>query len=147
MSYLSNLVAFLSVNTLTKSQNINPNHPIHDESTQHKHNIGLITYQSPTIDPQIPVGFKYSPPFGPNQQQPPPPPTHHTIPRVLPPIVIPGIPNLLHRKGRRHPLRPPSFFFLLQRGLQPSRLLRCSKLKVKSVCTTLLTTWCYSNPS
>ncbi|KAK2354693.1 hypothetical protein QL285_092178 [Trifolium repens] len=95
MSYLSNLVAFLSVNTLTKSQNINPNHPIHDESAQHKHNIGLISYQPPTIDPQIPVG--------PNQQQPPP---QQIL--VLPPIVILGIPNLLPRKGRRHRLRPPS---------------------------------------
>ncbi|KAK2407955.1 hypothetical protein QL285_043509 [Trifolium repens] len=65
MSYLSNLVAFLSVNTLTKSQNINPKHPIHDESAQHKHNIGLISYQPPTIDPQIPVGFKYGPPLDP----------------------------------------------------------------------------------
>ncbi|KAK2354696.1 hypothetical protein QL285_092181 [Trifolium repens] len=105
MSCLSILVAFLSVITLTISQNVNPKHPIHEESAGH--NIGLISYQPPTTDLHKPVGLKSSPPSGLNQHQPPPPPIHHTIPPVLPPIVIPGIPHFLPRKSRRHPLHPP----------------------------------------
>jgi hypothetical protein len=103
MSYLSNLVAFLSVNTLTKSQNINPKHPIHDESP--RPNIGLISHQPPTINLQKPVGLKYSPPSGSNQHPPPPPPRPVPTPAVR--IILPGIPHLHSPKSPRHPLRPP----------------------------------------
>jgi hypothetical protein len=106
MSYLSILVVFLSVITITISQNINPKHPIHDESPGP--NIGLISHQPPTINLQKPVGLKYSPPSGSNQHPPPPPPFPKP-PIFKPPVPInlPRIPHLHSRKSRRHPLRPP----------------------------------------
>ncbi|KAK2354704.1 hypothetical protein QL285_092189 [Trifolium repens] len=106
MSYLSILVAFLSVITLTISQNIIPKHP----------NIGLISHQPPTTNLQKPVGLvglKYSPPGGPNQHPPPPPPPPFPIyppvtsPPIRIPIIPPKIPHLHSRKSRRHTLRPP----------------------------------------
>jgi hypothetical protein len=103
MSYLSILVVFLSVITITISQNINPKHPIHDESPGP--NIGLISHQPPTINLQKPVGLKYSPPSGSNQHPPPPPPRPVPTPAVR--IILPGIPHLHSPKSPRHPLRPP----------------------------------------
>ncbi|CAJ2636297.1 unnamed protein product [Trifolium pratense] len=100
MSYLSVLVAFLAVITLTISQNINPNyyHQIHD---------GLISNQPPPTRQQLIYKSSWSQvqsPRGPNQHQPrhiPPPPQ---VPRHPPiQIPIPGIPNLQPRR----PLRPP----------------------------------------
>ncbi|CAJ2636291.1 unnamed protein product [Trifolium pratense] len=84
MSYLSILVAFLSVITLTISQNINPKHQIHDESA--RPNIGLISYQPPTTDPHklAPHAPRYSRPI----------------------FIIPETPHLPPRNGG-HRLRPP----------------------------------------
>ncbi|WJX87715.1 hypothetical protein P8452_69873 [Trifolium repens] len=83
MSYLllSILVAFLTVITLTKSQNIN--HKTHDVPAPPN---GLISYPPPTSDLQKLVGLKYV--RGPNQHrriyQAPPPPFAYR-PRTPPP--------------------------------------------------------------
>jgi hypothetical protein len=86
MSYLlvlSILVAFLTVITLTKSQNIN--HKTHDVSAPP--NGLLISYPPPTSDLQKLVGLKYV--RGPNQHRPiyqaPPPPFAYR-PRIPPPL-------------------------------------------------------------
>ncbi|KAK2407964.1 hypothetical protein QL285_043518 [Trifolium repens] len=105
MSYLSILVVFLSVITITISQNINPKHPIHDESA--RPNIGLISHQPPTTI------LQYSPPSGSNQHPPPPPPFSEPPvfkPPIRKPISLPRIPHLHSPKSPRHPLRPPPKF-------------------------------------
>ncbi|WJX75381.1 hypothetical protein P8452_58918 [Trifolium repens] len=63
MSYLSVLVLFLGVITLTLARN--HNHQIHEENA--RSNIVLIRYQPP--NPQKPVALDYGPSSGPNQQQ------------------------------------------------------------------------------
>jgi hypothetical protein len=97
MSYLllSILVAFLTVITLTKSQNIN--HKTHDVSAP------PISYPPPTSDLQKLVGLKYV--RGPNQHRPiyqaPPPPYGAYRPRTPPP----GTPHFFSPHGRWS--RPP----------------------------------------
>ncbi|CAJ2636295.1 unnamed protein product [Trifolium pratense] len=86
---VSILLVFLTVITLTKSQNINPNyHQIHDESAPPNR---LISYHPPTTDLQKLVALK-----------------HVRIPNAprVPTIATPGTPHLAPKRGG-HRSRPP----------------------------------------
>ncbi|CAJ2636296.1 unnamed protein product [Trifolium pratense] len=94
---LSILLAFLTVISLTKSQNINPKHyQIHEFAPPN----GFINYQPHPTDLQKLVALKYV--RGPSQHRPrhaPPPP------RKPKPIVVPETPHLHPpRKSRPPPM-------------------------------------------